>query len=70
MPFTRQGSCTQTCRADDVFVVGDTPLDIAAAKAAGAVSVGVATGKYSRDELDAAGASHVLGSLEDPFPGI
>ncbi len=55
---------------DDVFVVGDTPLDIAAAHAAGALSVGVATGKYNRDELAAAGALHVLGSLEDPFPGI
>src|SRR3954451_2762744 len=54
----------------DVFVVGDTPLDIAAAHAAGAVSVGVATGKYDQGELEAAGASHVLSSLEDPFPGI
>jgi phosphoglycolate phosphatase-like HAD superfamily hydrolase len=56
--------------ASDVFVVGDTPLDIAAAKAAGAVSVGVATGRYSVDELRAAGGVHVLASLEDPFPGL
>ena len=56
--------------ATDVFVVGDTPLDIAAAHAAGAVPVGVATGKYSKAELESAGAMHVLGSLEDPFPGI
>ena len=55
---------------ENVFVVGDTPLDIAAAHAAGAVSVGVATGKYNEDELTAAGAMHVLGSLEQPFPGI
>jgi phosphoglycolate phosphatase-like HAD superfamily hydrolase len=55
---------------EQVFVVGDTPLDIAAAHAAGAVSVGVATGKYSESELQAAGAMHVLKSLEDPFPGI
>jgi phosphoglycolate phosphatase-like HAD superfamily hydrolase len=54
----------------DVFVVGDTPLDIAAAHGADAVSVGVATGKYSKDELEAAGAMHVLGSLEEPFPGL
>jgi phosphoglycolate phosphatase-like HAD superfamily hydrolase len=53
-----------------VYVVGDTPLDIAAATAAGAVSVGVATGKYSIDELRAAGGAHVLGSLNDPFPGL
>ncbi len=55
---------------DDVFVVGDTPLDIGAAQAAGAVSVGVATGKYSATELEAAGASHVLGTLQDAFPGL
>jgi phosphoglycolate phosphatase len=53
-----------------VFVVGDTPRDIEAAQAAGAVSVGVATGHFSTDELQAAGGDHVLGSLEDPFPGL
>jgi phosphoglycolate phosphatase len=54
--------------ADRVYVVGDTPKDITAAIAAGAVGVGVASGKYSTDELDAAGATYVLASLEDPFP--
>jgi phosphoglycolate phosphatase len=53
-----------------VFVVGDTPRDIDAAMAAGAVSVGVASGHFSVDELRAAGGDHVLGSLEDPFPGL
>ena len=53
-----------------VFVVGDTPRDIDAAKAAGAVSVGVATGNYSVDELVAAGGTHVLASFEDAFPGL
>jgi len=53
-----------------VYVVGDTPHDIEATKAAGAVSVGVASGHYSTDDLVAAGADHVLGSLEDPFPGL
>jgi phosphoglycolate phosphatase len=52
-----------------IFVVGDTPLDVAAAHAAGAVSVAVATGEYSVDELRSAGAEHVLTTLEDPFPG-
>ncbi len=56
--------------ASEVFVVGDTPKDIEAAQAAGAVSVGVATGKYSVGELTAAGADQVLASLEDPFPGL
>jgi phosphoglycolate phosphatase-like HAD superfamily hydrolase len=53
-----------------VYVVGDTPHDIDAATATGAVSVGVASGHYSVDELVAAGGAHVLGSLEDPFPGL
>jgi phosphoglycolate phosphatase len=53
-----------------VYVVGDTPHDIEAIKAAGAVSVGVASGHYSTRQLEAAGGDHVLGSLEDPFPGL
>ena len=53
-----------------VFVVGDTPHDIEATKAAGGVSVGVASGKYSVDELRAADADHVLPSLEAAFPEV
>jgi phosphoglycolate phosphatase-like HAD superfamily hydrolase len=56
--------------AAQVFVVGDTPRDIEATKGAGAVSVGVASGHYSTQELQKAGGDHVLGSLEDPFPGL
>jgi phosphoglycolate phosphatase len=54
----------------DVFVVGDTPLDIAAAEGVGAVSVGVASGRYGVDELSAANPDHVLPSLAGPFPGV
>lgn len=57
-------------KPSQVFVVGDTPRDIQAAQAAGAVSVGVASGHYSVEELTAAGGAHVLGSLEVPFPGL
>jgi phosphoglycolate phosphatase len=53
-----------------VSVVGDTPLDISAAHAAGAVGIGVATGKYAVDELRQAGADHVLSNLTEPFPGF
>jgi phosphoglycolate phosphatase len=53
----------------EVVVVGDTPLDIAAAEGVGAVSVGVASGRYSVQELQAAGADHAIPSLADPFPG-
>jgi phosphoglycolate phosphatase len=51
-------------RPSDCLVVGDTPLDIAAAHGAGAVAVGVASGHYG-DELRSAGADHVLTSLEE-----
>jgi phosphoglycolate phosphatase len=52
----------------DVFVVGDTPKDVEAAHGAGCVAVATATGHYSREELEASGAEHVLGSLREPFP--
>jgi phosphoglycolate phosphatase len=52
-----------------VFVVGDTPKDIAAAHAADAIGVGVASGKYSEQELRDAGADYVLASLDEDLPG-
>ncbi|MGH7640376.1 MAG: HAD family hydrolase [Candidatus Dormibacteria bacterium] len=55
---------------EEVMVVGDTPRDIEAARAASATGIGVATGHYSKDELEQAGAARVLGSLTEPFPGL
>src|SRR6476469_650668 len=52
----------------DVIVVGDTPLDIDAAEAVGAISLEDASGSYSEDELRRSGADFVLASLEEPFP--
>ncbi len=52
----------------DVIVVGDTPLDVDAANAVGAISLGVASGNSPVDELRRAGADHVLASLDEPFP--
>jgi phosphoglycolate phosphatase len=46
-------------------LVGDTPLDVAAARASDARSVGVATGAFSVAELAAAGAHAVLPDLAD-----
>jgi phosphoglycolate phosphatase-like HAD superfamily hydrolase len=51
-----------------IAVVGDTPLDVEAAEGVGVVSVAVASGRYSVDQLREAGADHVLSSLCDPFP--
>jgi phosphoglycolate phosphatase len=53
-----------------VLVVGDTPSDIAAAHAVGAIGVGVATGHFSEDELRKSGADYVLQSLEEKLPLI
>jgi len=50
-----------------VVYVGDTPADMAAAQAAAALAVGVPTGSFTSEELRAAGAAEVLGSLAD-FP--
>jgi phosphoglycolate phosphatase len=50
------------------LAVGDTPVDIAAAHAAGIRIAAVATGEFSAAELHAAGADHVLATLEEPLP--
>lgn len=54
------GAALRSC-----FLVGDTPFDLAAAARIGAVSIGVATGKFGVDELRRAGAGHVLADLSD-----
>jgi len=54
-------------RLEATAYVGDSPPDMAAAVAAGARAVGVATGSFSRDDLARAGADVVLDSLE-AFP--
>ena len=46
-------------------LVGDTPLDVAAALATGARAVGVATGSFPAADLAAAGAHAVLPDLTD-----
>lgn len=50
---------------NDVYVVGDTPVDIEAGNAAGTTTIGVATGSYSAEILDEAGATTTLTSLND-----
>lgn len=55
-----------TVSATETALVGDTPLDVEAARAAGARAVAVASGPYGRDELQGAGADTVLEDLRDP----
>jgi phosphoglycolate phosphatase len=47
----------------EVAVVGDTPRDVSCARHFGAVSIAVATGEYSREELEATSPSYLLDSL-------
>lgn len=48
---------------EDVWVVGDTPRDLACARAGGARCLLVATGRFSLDELEAEDADEVLPDL-------
>jgi phosphoglycolate phosphatase-like HAD superfamily hydrolase len=50
---------------EQAVIIGDTPLDVAVAKAGGAHSVAVATGFYDLDALRASGADVVLEDLSD-----
>jgi phosphoglycolate phosphatase len=51
--------------AEHILVVGDTPHDIACARAVGAVPVGVATGTFTVEQLKATGADIVFRDLSD-----
>jgi phosphoglycolate phosphatase-like HAD superfamily hydrolase len=51
--------------AADVVVVGDSPLDMKAGLHHGCVTVGVATGRHTVEQLSATGARHVLPDLSD-----
>jgi pyrophosphatase PpaX len=52
-------------RPSDAILVGDSPHDIAAAKAAGARAVAALWGACTRPVLAAAGADHLLEHLQD-----
>jgi phosphoglycolate phosphatase len=49
----------------ETIVIGDTPKDIACAKALGAPCIAVATGKFRAEELRNYGAEHVVTTLEE-----
>ena len=49
----------------DVVVIGDTPADVECGRGIGARAIGVATGRYSADDLRARGAAAVFADLSD-----
>jgi phosphoglycolate phosphatase len=53
---------------EEIFVIGDTPLDIDAAHGNGCSAIAVATGHYDAAALREAGADHVLETLEQELP--
>jgi len=53
---------------DRTIAVGDTPRDVKAGHGAGIKVVGVATGSYSVEELNAAGADWALENVSAGFP--
>jgi phosphoglycolate phosphatase len=52
----------------DIFVIGDTPLDISAAHAVDCTAIAVATGHYDAAALREAGADHVIETMEEELP--
>lgn len=50
---------------DHAVLLGDTPADVAAGHAAGVQVIGVATGRSTAADLEAAGATWVLAALTD-----
>jgi phosphoglycolate phosphatase-like HAD superfamily hydrolase len=57
--------CPGPVRAERVWVVGDTPLDVRCARAIGARAVAVVTGWHGHDELAASGPDLLLDDLAD-----
>ena len=55
---------TQPISPSDIYVIGDTPLDIDAGNRAGFNTVGVGTGSYSIEELIDSGATFAIPDFE------
>jgi phosphoglycolate phosphatase len=55
---------------NQAFSVGDTPLDVTGAHAAGIECVGVGSHHYTADQLREAGADYAITSLEEGLPPL
>lgn len=50
---------------EDIVIIGDTPADMECGREVGARAIGVATGRYRKDELMACGAAAAFDDLSD-----
>ncbi len=55
-------------KRERVIVIGDTPRDVACAHAHGCIAFAVATGRFSVEQLQEAGADVTVADLSDPSP--
>lgn len=62
LPFARAMEQLRV-RPSDCFVIGDEPVDMIGGKKAGATTIGLPQGFYTRRELECAGADHILNSV-------
>jgi phosphoglycolate phosphatase-like HAD superfamily hydrolase len=63
-----QSSESQAKQPEDIMIIGDTPNDIRCAKLAGAQSVGIATGTFSKGDLKEEQPDYILDSMQDLLP--
>ena len=50
---------------NEVFLLGDAPQDMQAGREAGIITIGIAGEIYSKEDLEKAGADHVVDDLKD-----
>lgn len=60
--------CGEPVSANQAIAVGDTPTDVEGAHAVGIPCIGVASHKFTAEQLKEAGADYVIASLADGLP--
>lgn len=53
------------CEVEDIFVIGDTPLDIIHGKGAGATTIATATGRFNKKTLEEYNPNYLLKNLTE-----
>ena len=66
----RQAMAATGVNAEKTVFLGDTSFDMAMARAAGATGIGACWGYHDRDELEEAGAEHLLDHFNELTPLI